>query len=929
MPAKTPPRNAKPPPWWPRGQADAQLGRIISGAGKDLTEIAIQAQRRQNQGIADTEFQNAKMELDRIRTGAETYAGEGASDGSDYLSRYTANFAEGREKLFAEISNQDARQAAVRHSGDVERFGARQVRANQARQKSVWSRQQLDIRTARRQQSIAGKRGVEQQQGLAEANADFAEQQRLGNITNAQGRISALRIWAQASITTDAQANPDGAKAFMEDGDYDHLFANDFERTKSATLIDGARHSLRAVEAGEVRELRQQDLAMIRTTGRGLPGMDRRLDRLGDETLRDTHNLRRAGATSEYDVGQRIQLLPPNEATEVVETLALKPGRTATALDQARYDGAKAAHRKWQKDLETDPMAAVKRSPLVKTLPQAVGAQKHAGVAYPSVFTRAEAALQGDIYRNARGEGRIDATNQALAPTGAYRGLAIWNLLSSNPLPSAPMTALHGQNPAMTAILKQLLAAEEKGRTELEKGRTESQIAEVTAAVDERLAPFARTAAPATADGRDEVAIAEQTRDGIYVYALDLMAAGRSPAGAAKSAADKLINEHYSFTDTYRVPKAHDAAPIQAYTDAALAERHGDGAAAELDPAEWRNTPDGTGLMLVDATGGQIIDGDNEPIRATFEEAAAKGLDASATNAEDPNEAHIKGPNGKERIRFAFNGDESELQNLFSGEAADENAALSVSSSDQGSQPSANNETEPKPTELASEGSGGFGIISEAEAMPALVPYVAAAVVAAVRVGARYLLPRLAQAARARLGLTMRQRAAQLFQESGRPKIQISVEDLVGSDVSDGDVMAAFADQAIGGSLTPGINDNSMEITFGPVSNDWAARVKTGTGLDVSGYVRSVDTDNLRHSHNKHGVGREKTKGQVPVTGDDYALVPTVIEDFDDIILRPAKGARPASITFSKRFNGNIIVVETVRTKARRLTFKSMWKKKN
>jgi len=212
--------------------------------------------------------------------------------------------------------------------------------------------------------------------------------------------------------------------------------------------------------------------------------------------------------------------------------------------------------------------------------------------------------------------------------------------------------------------------------------------------------------------------------------------------------------------------------------------------------------------------------------------------------------------------------------------------------------------------------------------MPALVPFVAAAVVTAVRVGARYLLPRLAQAARARLCLTLRQRAAQLYQASEKPKVEASMEELLGPGVSEGDAMAAFAEQTLDGNLTPDKMDNAFEMTFRLVSDEWATRVMKETGRDFSGYIKSVETDNLRHSHKGHGVGNEQDKSQVPVTIKDYALAPVVIEDFDGVTYKEAKGGRSASLLFKKRFNGTIYVVQYVRGKTQRLTFKSMWIKK-
>ena len=120
-------------------------------------------------------------------------------------------------------------------------------------------------------------------------------------------------------------------------------------------------------------------------------------------------------------------------------------------------------------------------------------------------------------------------------------------------------------------------------------------------------------------------------------------------------------------------------------------------------------------------------------------------------------------------------------------------------------------------------------------------------------------------------------------------------------------------------------------MTFRPVNDAWAARVKKETGYDFSGYIKSVETDNLRHSHNRHGVGNERDRRQQAVALKDYALVPVVVEDFDDgsVEYRPAKGGKAATLLLKKRFNGTFYVVQFARGKAQRLTFKSMWIKKS
>ena len=156
---------------------------------------------------------------------------------------------------------------------------------------------------------------------------------------------------------------------------------------------------------------------------------------------------------------------------------------------------------------------------------------------------------------------------------------------------------------ALAPALSRLVAAEEKGRPALEKGHGEDELATLRAAVDRTLEPYASTA---TGD-KDAVELAEQTRDGVYLYALDLMETGRAPESAGRIAADTLVNEKFYYLETYRVPRDRDVTAIQAHTDAILKKKQDGATGIDPDPMQWRNTPDGGGLMLVDATGGQVI----------------------------------------------------------------------------------------------------------------------------------------------------------------------------------------------------------------------------------------------------------------------------------------------------------------------------------
>jgi hypothetical protein len=569
-----------------KGQADANLGRVIAGAGRDLTEIAIQAKIRRNRELAETEFQNAKVELDRIRTGAEAYAGQGAPDGSDYPSRYAEKFAEGRDLLFGKISNQDARRLAAAHAGNVERAGAQAVRTNQAARETSWSQQQLDIRTGDRQKRIAALRGPAQAAKIAEANADFTEQQRLGTISNGESRIAALRHWAQGTIARDAQADPADARAVMNAGGYDHLLANGLERAAAAAAISGALKTRRAVEGREVAGLIAEDLARRESSGQGVAGLRQRIVNLGDEAALQNYDAKAAQALSYFATMTEIRFAPAEQAWNLVRARRPEPGAESFAVKQKLYLAAVKALQDRQRQFAHDPagfaavlaaggpgpkMPAPSRAKNI-ALQQVIG-----GPDFPyRYFSNREAAQAAGDYDKA-GD-KADFMARLLAPSGAHRALAIRDFLAFSHSPAAPIVAGFAHDPEMAPALNRIIAAEAAGRRALEKGLSETQTEAVKGAIDEQLAGYFRTASSA---GTEDAAIAEQTRDGIHLFALDLVAGGRSPAAAARLATDRLVNDHFEFSTTYRVPKSYDLGSIQAYTAAVLAAHQTRGAGAE------------------------------------------------------------------------------------------------------------------------------------------------------------------------------------------------------------------------------------------------------------------------------------------------------------------------------------------------------------
>lgn len=65
--------------------------------------------------------------------------------------------------------------------------------------------------------------------------------------------------------------------------------------------------------------------------------------------------------------------------------------------------------------------------------------------------------------------------------------------------------------------------------------------------------------------------------------------------------------------------------------------------------------------------------------------------------------------------------------------------------------------------------------------------------------------------------------------------------------------------------------------TLGMATADDIAAIHDAKSIDVAGYDYSLAPSDIQHVQNRHGVGNESVAGQMPVTIDDYALLPTIV----------------------------------------------------
>lgn len=116
-------------------------------------------------------------------------------------------------------------------------------------------------------------------------------------------------------------------------------------------------------------------------------------------------------------------------------------------------------------------------------------------------------------------------------------------------------------------------------------------------------------------------------------------------------------------------------------------------------------------------------------------------------------------------------------------------------------------------------------------------------------------------------------------------------------------------------------------IRYATVSEEVASLVREEAGIDVSGYRHVVDASALRHAIKAHSSeATEASRGQEPLTDDDFALIPEIVADPDAVESMGKDKIGRDLLRYRKRFNGTTYYVEEVRTRRRELAAKTMWK---
>jgi hypothetical protein len=126
-----------------------------------------------------------------------------------------------------------------------------------------------------------------------------------------------------------------------------------------------------------------------------------------------------------------------------------------------------------------------------------------------------------------------------------------------------------------------------------------------------------------------------------------------------------------------------------------------------------------------------------------------------------------------------------------------------------------------------------------------------------------------------------------------------------------------------------------MFFDYAKLSNSITAKIKDVTGVDVSCYTRTLTGSGIRHSlglHGEDGIRLMQYPNQLPVTLEELAKLPEVLENPDSIELSDETGPNGEQrIILKKLYGDHYVVIEEARPKRgkKKLALVTMWREEN
>lgn len=119
-------------------------------------------------------------------------------------------------------------------------------------------------------------------------------------------------------------------------------------------------------------------------------------------------------------------------------------------------------------------------------------------------------------------------------------------------------------------------------------------------------------------------------------------------------------------------------------------------------------------------------------------------------------------------------------------------------------------------------------------------------------------------------------------------------------------------------------------FSFGPITDEEAARVKKSIGLDLTGFSRFMATRGVRHIKREHSDSViEAQRFQFAVNPADFALIPEIASRGEVQLIGKSGSRKPIRLEHCATIDDRVyVMIETISKSEKRLELSNMWIKK-
>lgn len=120
----------------------------------------------------------------------------------------------------------------------------------------------------------------------------------------------------------------------------------------------------------------------------------------------------------------------------------------------------------------------------------------------------------------------------------------------------------------------------------------------------------------------------------------------------------------------------------------------------------------------------------------------------------------------------------------------------------------------------------------------------------------------------------------------------------------------------------------NKKVNISTITITEAKILKAKTDLDLSGYTRVIDKFGINHTLKEHGNEKtEKPRGLIPVTKEDFELIPQIVKS-ENVIYSGKSKLGLDCLVYEAVIEDTYYYIEEVRKGKKELCIKTMYKRK-